>query len=60
VLVARGRIAASGSPDAVLTSAAGADAFEVSVRSHVVAGSRHPLYSFDERREGRAGEEGER
>lgn len=49
VLVARGRITASGSPDAVLTSAAGAEAFEVSVRSHVVAGSRHPLYSFDER-----------
>jgi ABC-type cobalamin/Fe3+-siderophores transport system ATPase subunit len=59
VLVARGRIAASGAPDAVLTSTAGADAFEVSVQSHTIAGSRHPLYSFEERRGDHAARQGE-
>lgn len=49
VLVAHGRIAAAGPPSAVLTSAESAEAFEVAVRSHAVAGSRHPLYSFEER-----------
>jgi len=52
VLVARGAIAASGPPDAVLTSAAAAQAFEVAVRSHAVAGARHVLYSFEEREGG--------
>jgi ABC-type hemin transport system ATPase subunit len=46
VLIADGRVAAQGAPDAVLASAAAAAAFEVAIRSHAVAGLDHPLYSF--------------
>jgi iron complex transport system ATP-binding protein len=47
-LVAAGRIAADGPPDAVLQSPAAAEAFGVRVRGHAVAGLAHPLYSFEE------------
>jgi iron complex transport system ATP-binding protein len=49
VLLAAGRIAAEGAPDAVLASEECARAFDVKVRGHAVPGSAHPLYSFEER-----------
>jgi iron complex transport system ATP-binding protein len=49
VLLAGGRIAAEGAPDAVLASEECARAFDVKVRGHAVPGSPHPLYSFEER-----------
>ena len=49
VLLAGGRIAAEGAPDAVLASEECARAFAVKVRGHAVPGSAHPLYSFEER-----------
>jgi iron complex transport system ATP-binding protein len=49
VLLAAGRIAVEGAPDAVLASEECARAFDVKVRGHAVPGSAHPLYSFEER-----------
>ena len=49
VLLAQGRIAAEGAPDAVLASEECARAFDVAIRGHAVPGSPHPLYSFEER-----------
>ena len=49
VLLARGCVAAQGPPDEVLVTAACADAFQVAIRGHRVAGARHPLYWFEER-----------
>ena len=49
VLLAGGRIAAEGAPDAVLASEECARAFEVAIRGHAVPGSPHPLYRFEER-----------
>jgi len=48
VLVAAGRVAADGPPDAVLQGPAAAEAFGVRVRGHAVAGLPHPLYSFED------------
>lgn len=48
VLLAAGRIAAEGAPDAVLAGEACARAFDVKVRGHAVPGSAHKLYSFEE------------
>jgi ABC-type hemin transport system ATPase subunit len=48
VLLARGRVAAEGPPDAVLASEECARAFDVAIRGHTVPGSPHPLYSFEE------------
>jgi len=48
VLLASGRVAASGAPDAGIGSEATAGAFGVSVRAHGVAGLAHPLYTFEE------------
>jgi iron complex transport system ATP-binding protein len=48
VLLAAGRVAAEGPPDAVLASEECARAFDVKVRGHTVPGSPHPLYSFEE------------
>jgi iron complex transport system ATP-binding protein len=48
VLLAEGRLAASGDPASVLRSEACAQAFGVAIRSHAVPGLAHPLYSFDE------------
>ena len=48
VLVAGGRVAAEGTPHAVLAGEAAARAFEVAIRGHAVPGLAHPLYSFDE------------
>jgi iron complex transport system ATP-binding protein len=47
VLLLAGRVAADGPPDAVLQSAAAAEAFGVRVQGHAVAGLTHPLYSFE-------------
>jgi len=49
VLLAAGRVAAEGAPDAVLASEECARAFDVKVRGHAVPGSPHPLYTFEER-----------
>jgi iron complex transport system ATP-binding protein len=48
VLIAEGRVAAEGPPDAVLGSPECARAFAVEVRSHAVPGLGHRLYSFEE------------
>jgi iron complex transport system ATP-binding protein len=48
VLVASGRIAAEGAPDAVLGSEAAETAFGVRIRGHAVPGLPHPLYVFEE------------
>jgi len=48
VLLARGRVASEGPPDAVLASEECARAFDVAIRGHAVPGSPHPLYSFEE------------
>jgi len=50
VLLARGRMAAEGKPDAVLAGEECARAFDVAIRGHAVPGSPHPLYSFEEPR----------
>jgi iron complex transport system ATP-binding protein len=47
-LLAGGRVAACGEPDAVIGSAATSRAFGVSVRTHGVPGLEHPLYTFEE------------
>jgi iron complex transport system ATP-binding protein len=47
VLLAEGRVAAEGEPDAVLQSPECAAAFGVRVRGHRVPELPHPLYSFD-------------
>jgi iron complex transport system ATP-binding protein len=49
VLLHAGRVAAEGAPDAVLRSAACADAFAVHIQGHSVPGRPHPLYSFEDR-----------
>jgi iron complex transport system ATP-binding protein len=49
VLLADGRVATDGPPDAVLASEACARAFDVAIRGHAVPGSAHPLYNFEER-----------
>jgi iron complex transport system ATP-binding protein len=48
VLLADGRVAAEGAPDAVLQSPACAEAFQVRIRGGRVEGSPHPLYWFEE------------
>jgi iron complex transport system ATP-binding protein len=48
VLVASGRIAAEGAPDAVLGSEAAGKAFGVRIRGHAVSGLPHLLYMFEE------------
>jgi iron complex transport system ATP-binding protein len=48
VLVAEGRIAADGTPAAVLGSEAASRAFGVRIRGHAVAGVPHLLYMFEE------------
>jgi len=48
VLVAGGRIAAEGTPAAVLGSEAASRAFGVRIRGHEVAGLPHLLYMFEE------------
>jgi iron complex transport system ATP-binding protein len=48
VLLHEGRVAAEGSPDAVLTSPEAARAFRISVRAHALPGRAHRLYSFEE------------
>jgi iron complex transport system ATP-binding protein len=48
VLIAQGRVAAQGTPDAVLGGASAAAAFQVAIRGHAVAGLAHPLYTFEE------------
>ena len=48
VLLAGGRVAAQGLPDAVLADPACAAAFEVSVHGHRVPGLAHTLYWFEE------------
>jgi iron complex transport system ATP-binding protein len=48
VLIAGGRVAAEGAPDAVLQSEACARAFGVAIRGHAIAGLGHPLYSFED------------
>jgi len=47
-LLADGRLATCGEPDAVIASEATAQAFGVSVRAHGVPGLAHPLYTFEE------------
>jgi iron complex transport system ATP-binding protein len=47
VLIAAGRVAASGPPETVLAGEACASAFGVRVRAHVVPGLPHPLYNFE-------------
>ena len=49
VLLAGGRVAADGAPEAVLAGEACARAFDVAIRGHAVPGSPHPLYRFEER-----------
>jgi len=49
LLVAEGRIAAEGAPDAVLASEAAARAFGVRIRGHAVPGLPQALYSFEQR-----------
>ena len=48
VVLAKGRVAADGSPAAVLGSEACARAFGVAISGHVVPGLPYPLYSFAE------------
>jgi iron complex transport system ATP-binding protein len=48
VLVAHGRVADEGPPEAVLAGEACARAFQVAIRGHSVAGLPHLLYSFEE------------
>ena len=50
VLLLNGRVAAEGTPGAVLASDECARAFDVVVRGHTVGGLSHPLYSFEEER----------
>jgi iron complex transport system ATP-binding protein len=47
VLLAGGRIAAGGPPDAVLVSTACTGAFDVVIRGHGVEARAHPLYAFE-------------
>jgi len=49
VLVSGGRIAAAGSPDAVLRSEAAAVAFGVTIRGHAIPALPHRHYTFEER-----------
>lgn len=48
LLLAEGRIIASGEPAAVLGSEACARAFGVGIRAHAIAGLPSPLYSFED------------
>jgi len=48
VLLAGGRVAAEGMPDAVLAGPEAASAFGVRIKRHGVAGTGQPLYSFEE------------
>lgn len=48
LLLAGGRVAAEGPPEAVLESPECSRAFEVQVRGHRVPGVAHPFYSFEE------------
>ena len=48
VVLAEGRVAADGSPAAVLGSEACARAFGVAISGHAVPGLPYPLYSFAE------------
>jgi iron complex transport system ATP-binding protein len=50
VLLSAGGVAAQGRPDEVLAAPECADAFEVVIRAHPIAGLPHALYSFAERR----------
>jgi len=52
VLVSGGRIAAAGSPDAVLGSEAAAEAFGVTIRGHAIPALPHRHYTFEERPRG--------
>jgi iron complex transport system ATP-binding protein len=52
VLLHRGRIAAEGTPDAVLGSPAAEEAFSVRIRSLDLAGERGRVYRFEEKGEG--------
>jgi iron complex transport system ATP-binding protein len=48
VLLAAGRVAAEGPPEAVLASPECARAFGVAIRAYAVPGAAHPLYDFEE------------
>jgi iron complex transport system ATP-binding protein len=48
LLVADGRVAAAGAPDAVLCSEAAERAFGVRIRGHTLPALPHPFYSFEE------------
>jgi iron complex transport system ATP-binding protein len=48
VLLAGGRVVAQGPPDDVLAGRACAEAFQITIRGHRVAGLAHPLYWFEE------------
>ena len=48
LLLAAGRITAAGPPDDVLAGPACAEAFQVAIQGHRVAGLRHPLYWFEQ------------
>jgi iron complex transport system ATP-binding protein len=48
VLLAKGRVAAEGPPDAVLAGEACSAAFGVAIRGHAITGLAHPVYSFEE------------
>jgi iron complex transport system ATP-binding protein len=48
VLIADGRVAAQGTPAAVLGGAAASAAFQVAIRGHAVPGLPHPLYTFEQ------------
>jgi len=50
LLLHDGRLVAEGAPGDVLMSPAAAQAFEVDVRRHVVAGLQQPVFSFEQRR----------
>jgi ABC-type cobalamin/Fe3+-siderophores transport system ATPase subunit len=47
LLLAGGRVRAEGAPASVLTGAAAADAFEVSIRAAALPGRPEPVYLFD-------------
>jgi ABC-type cobalamin/Fe3+-siderophores transport system ATPase subunit len=47
VLLARGQVAADGPPEAVLASAACAEAFAVRIAAHAADARAHPFYSFE-------------
>ena len=48
VLLRGGRIAAQGTPDAVLASPAASEAFEVTISARNLPGQPRPLYLFSE------------